>query len=84
MQYEKVYPFGYDIIRACSYKFLKKAHFVRLKRGTPWYLLVPYLTHYAVDHNDFGSCFTSLGLSMHMHRFVLVGIEHDDQTEVFV
>jgi len=84
VKHKEIDPLGDNLISLDSNKLLKKPHLIGLEWHTPGNACVAYFVDCPIDQDDLGAGLTTLKLSVNVNRFVFVGIEHHDQTEVFI
>jgi len=84
MQHKEIDPFGDNFFCASTDDFFEITHFVVFLRGAPQDWGVADFTYRAVNDDDYGTRFATLGFSMDVNRIMFIGIEHDDQAEILV
>jgi hypothetical protein len=84
MQHEEVDPLGDDVAGQCGNDLFEVSHFIELQRQMPCNTGVAESRHCAVYQDDLGARFSALALAKNMHWIMLVGIEQDNQAEIFV
>lgn len=84
MQHEEIDPLADDFNGARRNKLFEMAHLRIFQRCAPGNIFIADSRDFAIYDDNLGAGLAILAFAVDMHRFVLVGIEHDDQAEVFV
>jgi hypothetical protein len=84
MHHKEIDPFGHDVVSACRDDLIEIAHFIRFQRWPAGHRSKANLRDHPIENDQLGTLFTPLTFAMHMQRLMLVGVEQDDQSELFV
>jgi hypothetical protein len=84
VQHKEIDPFANYSLCSRFDQFLKVAVLCGRQRRTPWHWGVTDFLDQPIDHNDFSSHLMTLVLAVDMNRLMLVGVEHDHDTEIFI